>query len=201
MQYSDIAQYVEAGLTDQEIADALKASGLTPRKIALADLLFLLNNRAMLIRLIRPSDTGEKWSGSVVDMILYVNDSGTPEQITAVNQWFSHLTNDRNSYYDTTVVSYAAPLWQMRNLFGGQPTMPTVEDFDAIAGLGGGWLYADVTAVDVADLRLQQERRAAYESIANRANAATEAAAEAYRAPEPTVAEIIAAGESAFGVQ
>lgn len=158
IQYTDIQGYIEAGLTDQQIADALKTSGLTPRKIALADLLFLLNNRAMLIRLIRPSDTGEKWSGTVVNMILSVNDSGTPEQVTSVNQWFSHITNDRNSYYDTTVVEYAAPLLQMRNLFGGQADMPTVEDFDAIAELGGGWRFVDVTAEDVAACKAEHEK-------------------------------------------
>jgi hypothetical protein len=161
LNYTDIQSYVDAGLTDAEIAAALQASGITPRRIAIAELLFELNNRAMLIRLIRPADTGEKWSGTVVNMILYINENGTPEQVTAVNQWFSHITNDRNSYYDTTVVSYAKPLWEMRNQFGGQPGMPSVEDFDAIAALGGGWRFVDVIAEDVAACKAQQEKIAA----------------------------------------
>jgi hypothetical protein len=150
LNYNDIQSYVDAGLSDAEIAAALQASGITPQRISIAELLFELNNRAMLIRLIRPADTGEKWSGTVVNMILAINENGTPEQVTAVNQWFSHITNDRNSYYDTTVEAYAKPLWEMRNQFGGQPGMPSVEDFDSIAALGGGWRFVDVTADDVA---------------------------------------------------
>jgi len=149
LNYNDIQSYVDTGLSDAEIAAALQASGITPQRISIAELLFELNNRAMLIRLIRPADTGEKWSGTVVNMILAINANGTPEQVTAVNQWFSHITNDRNSYYDTTVEAYAKPLWEMRNQFGGQPEMPSVEDFDAIAALGGGWRFVDVTADDV----------------------------------------------------
>jgi len=45
-----------------------------------------------------------------------------------------------------------------------------------------------------------EQRRLAYESIRTRANAAIEAAAEAYRASEPTIEEIVAAGVEAFGV-
>jgi hypothetical protein len=49
----------------------------------------------------------------------------------------------------------------MRNQFGGQPGMPSVEDFDAIAALGGGWRFVDVIAEDVAACKAQQEKIAA----------------------------------------
>jgi len=165
LNYNDIQSYVDAGLSDAEIAAALQASGVTPQRISIAELLFELNNRAMLIRLIRPADTGEKWSGTVVNMILAINANGTPEQVTAVNQWFSHITNDRNSYYDTTIEAYAKPLWEMRNQFGGQPGMPTVEDFDAIAALGGGWRFVDVTAEDVVACKEAKAAQAAEEAF------------------------------------
>jgi len=165
MQYSDIKPYIEAGLTDEEIADALRLSGVTPRKVPISDLLFELNNRAMLVRLIRPADTGEKWAGTVVNMMLYITENGTPEQVMEINQWFSHITNDRNQSYDTTIAQYAAPLWSLRNQFGGQPTMPTVEDFDAIAAIGGGWKFADVTAEDVAECKAAKEKEGAFQPL------------------------------------
>ena len=131
--------------TDQQIVDQLKATGLTPNRIPLADLLFTLNNRGMLIRLIRPADTGEKWAGSVVNMVLALNASGTPEQAFAVNKWFSHITNDRNQFFDTTDPTLAAPFWQLYTLLAGVEGMPSAEDFKAVAALGGGWLFDGLT--------------------------------------------------------
>jgi hypothetical protein len=131
--------------TDAEIVAALKATGLTASRIALGDLLFLLNNRGMLVRLIRPADTGEKWSGTVVNMVLAVNASGTPEQAFAVNQWFSHITNDRNQFFDTTVPEFSAPFWALSRSMADLPTMPSALDFEAVANLGGGWLFSTLT--------------------------------------------------------
>jgi hypothetical protein len=131
--------------SDAENVAALRASGVTAWKIALADLLFTLNNRGMVVRLIRPADTGEKWSGTAVNMVLAINTSGTPEQAFAVNQWFSHITNDRNQFFDTTNPAFSAPFWALSQAVSGSPGMPSAEDFAAVAGLGGGWLFADLT--------------------------------------------------------
>lgn len=131
--------------TPAQVVAQLKATGLTPSKIELGELMDRLNRRKMLTRLLRPTDTGEKWSGTVVDMVLAVNSIGTADQKDAVNMWFSHITGDRNNFFDTTDVSVSAPFWAMRTLFGGQENMPSIADFDAIADLGGGWLYASLS--------------------------------------------------------
>jgi hypothetical protein len=59
---------------------------------------------------------------------------------------------------------------------------------------------AEPTLEQVTEAWNAEQRRLAYESIRTRANAAIEAAAEAYRASEPTIEEIVAAGVEAFGV-
>ena len=38
----------------------------------------------------------------------------------------------------------------MRHGFGDVATMPTIADFDAVADLGGGWLYATLTEAEYA---------------------------------------------------
>lgn len=143
---------IELDLTGKpaEIVAALRATGLTERKIKLADLLFLLNNRGMLIRLIRPADTGEKWAGTAVNMVLAINAGGTQEQAFAVNQWFSHITNDRNEYFDTTLPKFAGAFWSLAQSVAGGEGMPSVEDFAAVSALGGGWLYAGLTVEEFA---------------------------------------------------
>lgn len=137
-----------ASLTPQQIADTLRATGITPRAIELGDLLFLLNNRGMLVRLIRPADGGEKWTGSLVNLINHCNDTANPLALH-VNQFFSHITNDRNKTFDTRQVDYAGLFLLIATTFAGQPTMPTMADFAAVADLGGGWIYADATAESV----------------------------------------------------
>jgi hypothetical protein len=59
---------------------------------------------------------------------------------------------------------------------------------------------AEPTLQQVTEAWNAEQRRLAYESIRTRANSAIEAAAEAYRASEPTIEEIVAAGVEAFGV-
>jgi hypothetical protein len=139
--------------SDAENVAALRASGVTAWKIALADLLFTLNNRGMVVRLIRPADTGEKWAGTVVNMVLALNASGSPEQAAAVNQWFSHITNDRNQFFDTTNPAFSAPFWALSQSVADGPGMPSSADFAAVAALGGGWLFADLTVEQFAAQR------------------------------------------------
>jgi hypothetical protein len=158
--------------TDAEIVATLKATGLTASKIALADLLFLLNNRGMLVRLIRPVDTGEKWAGTVVNMVLAVNSGGSPEYAAAVNQWFSHITNDRNQFFDTTIPDFSAPFWALAQLMGGQQGMPSAADFTAVAALGGGWMFADLTADQFAAQRTAGEAESQKQALRSRLDTA-----------------------------
>lgn len=153
-----------ASLTNEQIASALAASGLTPRAINLGELLFLLNNRGMLVRLIRPADSGEKWSGTLVNLINYCNDTGHPLTLH-VNQFFSHITNDRNETFDTRIASYGSLFATIVSTFAGQPNMPTLDDFQAVANIGGGWLYANVTADQVADALATEQASLAAQSV------------------------------------
>lgn len=141
----EMSQSLGLSGTDAEIVNILKSTGITATKIALGNLLYTLNKRKMLVRLVRPTDTGEKWSGSVIYMILYVNEYGSSDQKVAINEWFSHITNDRNEYFDTTDPTVGGAFLQMAQNFGGVPNMPSAEDFQAIADLGGGWLYSALT--------------------------------------------------------
>lgn len=191
----------QLGMTgdDASIVTQLQATGLTQSKIDLGSLLFVMNERNMLTRLVRPADTGEKWSGTVVNMILFVNANGTEDQKHAINKWFSHITGDRNSYFDTTDVSVSAPFWTMRNMFGGQQTMPSIADFDAVAALGGGWLYATLTEPQYAAQKAAAEKEAAVAAVIVKCNAAREAAEAESRTAESTPTTIASAAETAWG--
>jgi hypothetical protein len=177
IQYSDISALVAEGQTPAQIATALQASGLTHRPIMLGDLLFLLSGRGMMVRLIRPVDSGEKWSGTLVNLINFCNDTEHPLAMP-VNQFFSHITNDRNVRFDTTDPQYAGLFLAIVATFGGQPNMPTVEDFEAVADLGGGWKFSGVDEAAVqAAIALEGKRvviestRAAVNSRTTRINA------------------------------
>jgi hypothetical protein len=148
IQYSYISALVAEGKTPAEIALALQVSGLTHRPIMLGDLLFLLSGRGMMVRLIRPVDSGEKWAGTLVNLINWCNDTEHPLAMP-VNQFFSHITNDRNVRFDTTDPQYAGLFLAIVATFGGQPNMPTVEDFEAVAALGGGYKFAGVNEAAV----------------------------------------------------
>lgn len=131
--------------TDAEIVEQLLASGVTARPIALDELLYTLNMRGMLVKLASPGGGGEKWTGSIMALIGAINQVGSEPQKLAVAIWFSHITNSRNTRWDTTKPEHAAPFWQLYLAFGNQPGMPTVADFETITALGGGWLFADLT--------------------------------------------------------
>jgi hypothetical protein len=133
--------------TPQQIVDQLKASGLTARPIQLDDLMAYLNiPLGMLRRLPRADSDGSKWSGSLFNLLLWVNDNGTQQQKDGLNSFFSHITNDRNRTFDTTQLEFAAQFLAVAQGFGGvSPAFPSAADFEAVAALGGGWLYADLT--------------------------------------------------------
>lgn len=184
-------------LTNEQIASALAASGLTPRAIRLDDLLFLLNNRGMLVRLIRPADSGEKWAGSLVTLINHCNETSHPLTLH-VNQFFSHITNDRNTTFDTRLATYGALFSTIVSTFAGQPNMPTLADFAEVANLGGGWLYASVTAQQVAAALAAEQARLAAENVDAAITAAkNEIINAAEESPTRTLESVAAAYRSA----
>jgi hypothetical protein len=130
--------------TDAQIKDQLISFGLTVRPIPLSDLLFLLNFRGMLTKLVS-NQTDEKWTGTVLSMKAALVAANQTESVAALDRWLSHITNPRNATFDTTSPAHAAPFWAMRTAFAGVSTMPTLADFDAVAELGGGWLFATLT--------------------------------------------------------
>lgn len=127
---------------DSEIVAALRATGLTARHIVLSELLFLLNFRGMLTKLVS-NNSDEKWSGSVLAMKAAI--AADPTATAHVDRWLSHITNPRNTHWDTTDAAYSAPFWALSQAVAGGEGMPTAEDFAAVAALGGGWLFADLT--------------------------------------------------------
>ena len=148
--------------TDAEIVAQVKATGLTARKIKLSDLLFLLNFRGMLTKLVS-NNADEKWTGSVLAMKAAI--SADPVATGHVDRWLSHITNPRNTDWDTADVTYAAPFWALSKAVAGGEGMPTIEDFAAVAALGGGWLYADLTVEQFAAQRTEAEAEQARETL------------------------------------
>lgn len=123
--------------------DAVRAIRITAAHIDLGEMLYLMNFRGMLVRLIRPTDSGEKWSGTLVNMVLA---EGTPANLQlALQQFFSHITNDRNSTFQTNTAEFGGLFATIIAAFADQPAMPTTADFEAVLALGGGWKYAAVT--------------------------------------------------------
>lgn len=184
---------VDIGLTgsDSEIVAALRATGLTARQIVLSELLFLLNFRGMLTKLVS-NNADEKWTGSVLAMKAAI--AADPTATAHVDRWLSHITNPRNTHWDTTDANYSGPFWALSQAVAGGPGMPSVADFAAVAALGGGWLFADLTVEQLA------AQRTAAESIAGKVaalelvtNTAAEAAREEYRKADSTPESIVAA--------
>ena len=124
-----------------------------------------------MTRLIRPTDTGEKWGGSLINLILYATDSLPAEVSRSIETFFSHITDDRSQFFDTTLLAHSAPFWAMSQGFGGSPTMPTVGDFTAVAALGGGWKFADLTTEQFTAQRVAAEMVAAKASLETIADA------------------------------
>jgi hypothetical protein len=136
--------------TDAEIVAQLQASGLTARPIVLSELLFLLNFRGMLTKLVS-NNADEKWTGTVLAMKVAI--AADPVATAHVDRWLSHITNPRNTHWDTTDAAYSAPFWALSQAFAGGSGMPLSADFTAVAALGGGWLFADLTTEQFAAQR------------------------------------------------
>ena len=148
--------------TDTEKVAALKATGVTARSIVLSELLFLLNFRGMLTKLVS-NNSDEKWSGTVLAMKAAIASDAVAT--AHVDRWLSHITNPRNTHWDTTDASYAGAFWALSQAVAGGQGMPSVEDFAAVAALGGGWLFADLTAEQFAAQRAASEALQAQQSL------------------------------------
>ena len=163
-----IQQLEAAGITDDTvIADYLSA--VTKSAVSLDDLLYAMNNRGMLIRRHRIAEDGSKWAGTIKTMLDFVDANGTDAQKDAVGRWFSHITNDRNKVFSLNDPQFAVPFSQIAQAFGGQPGMPSAEDFGAIIALGGGLLYPDgVTVKQIQQARDDHAAEQAQETTKNR---------------------------------
>lgn len=191
---------VELGLTgtDAEIVAALKATGVTASKIDLAYLMELLNFRGML-RKTDGSGGQERWIGTLQNLKSALVAMNQAAAVVAYETWFSHVTNPRQTHWDTLLPEYAAGFWSMKESFAGGEGMPSSEDFAAVAGLGRGWLFADLTAEQLAAQRTAAEsiavKNAALELVVN---TAAEASREEYRKSDSTPQTIIAAAVAAL---
>lgn len=150
-------------MTPAEIVSALKSTGITVQPINRADLVHLLNIRGMLRKIVS-NNSDEKWTGTVLNMQDAILAAGTDEQKAGIRLWFSHITNVSNNIWDTTKVEFAAPFWQMFQVFADGDGMPTTEDFEAIAELGGGWKYGTTTAEQVAEALRKDDLNAIYQA-------------------------------------
>lgn len=161
------AQSLNLSGTDAEIVAALIATGLTAQNISLGHLTLLMRDRSMLTKLTYEDPaTGMKWNGSVINMIIGLRGQSHPA-LAAVNKWFSHITDPRSETFDTTDREIASEFWTLAQNFGGIPTMPSVQDFAAVAALGGGWLFSDLTAEQFAAQRTTAQASAATEAARN----------------------------------
>jgi hypothetical protein len=176
------------GLTgpDAQVVAQLTASGVTYRPIDLGELLFTLNMRGMLVKLAVPGEAGERWNGSIMNMIGAVNAAGSEQQKLALSIWFSHITNPRNVRWDTTRPEHSAAFWALSQAFAGVPTMPSAADFAAIAGLGGGWLFAGLTVEQYAAQRQSAQLAVTKQSLEDAAIDALQAFREALSAWDGT---------------
>ena len=108
----------------------------------------------MLTKLVS-NNSDEKWSGTVLAMKAAI--AGDAVATAHVDRWLSHITNPRNTHWDTTDANYAGAFWALSQAVAGGQGMPSVADFAAVAALGGGWLFADLTTEGFAAQRATAE--------------------------------------------
>jgi hypothetical protein len=135
--YEDIRALHEAGQDAATIAATFNAWGVTEHDIDLAALLYTMNFNGMLTKEVG-NDAAKKWTGTVLVMKEAV--AADASATTSINQWLSHITNQRNSNWQTTRPEYAAPFYALYQIFNNPPNdaVFNVGDLDAIYALGGG---------------------------------------------------------------
>lgn len=117
---------------------------LTAQPISLAYLMELLNFRGML-RKTDGQNGQERWIGTLPNLKAALIAMDQTASVAAYEMWFSHVTNPRQTSWDTSLPGYAASFAAMEAAFAGQENMPTQADFDAVVALGGGRPYASLT--------------------------------------------------------
>ena len=155
---------VSLGLTgtDQEKVDVLKT--LTANPIRLDYLLEMLNFRGML-RKTDGSQGQERWVGTLQNLKAALIALNLAEKVTAYEMWFSHVTNPRQTTWDTRFPQWAAAFYEMELAFAGQSNMPSQADFDAVVSLGGGRPYKTLTLTEYAAQRSAAQAAAALAMI------------------------------------
>lgn len=150
---------VSLGLTgtDQEKVDVLKT--LTANPIRLDYLLEMLNFRGML-RKTDGSQGQERWVGTLQNLKAALIALNLTEKVAAYEMWFSHVTNPRQTTWDTRFPQWAAAFRAMELAFADQPDMPSQADFDAVVALGNGRPYASLT-----DQQFAAQRSAAADQL------------------------------------
>jgi hypothetical protein len=137
------AQELGLGGTPAEKVAVLQT--LTAQPIPLAELLFTLNFRGMLTKVVG-SNEAEKWRGSILTMKAALTAANQTAYVAALDQWLSHITNPRNLTFDTTNPTHAATFAALNAAFGDpQAGIFQAGDFDAVYSLGGGRPYATLT--------------------------------------------------------
>lgn len=133
------------GLTGTAAEKVAVLQTVTAQPIPLADLLFTLNFRGMLTKVVG-SNEAEKWRGSILTMKAALTAANQTVYVAALDQWLSHITNPRNLTFDTTNPVHAATFAALNAAFGDpQAGIFQAGDFDAVYALGGGRPYADLT--------------------------------------------------------
>lgn len=188
--------------TDAEVVAALKATGLTATPIDRATLVHVLNMRGMLTKVVG-NNSDEKWTGTVLNMQDAILAAGTDQQKAGIRLWLSHITNPTNLKWDTTQVDFATPFWQMVQVFAGQQGMPSQADFQALANLGGGWLFANLDEPTYALQKASAQQAAivadGLAAVKDKIDAADDAARTESRKAGATVQSIVAAANAAWG--
>jgi hypothetical protein len=174
--------------TDAGVVAALKATGVTVRKIDLAYLMELLNFRGML-RKTDGAAGSERWVGTLQNLKSALIAMNQTDAVTAYETWFSHVTNPRQSYWDTTIPAYAAGFRAMKMSFADQPTMPSLADFEAVEALGGGSKFETLDESEYSAQRQQAEDDAAAARAAEEAANAAAALAELIANKQAALAE------------
>lgn len=140
--------------TDAEIVAQLQP--VTAQAISLTYLMELLNFRGML-RKTDGSGGQERWQGTLQNLKAALVALNLSDYVTSYELWFSHVTNPRQVSWDTRVPEWASAFLSMEQNFAGGEGMPSVADFAAVAALGGGRPYLDLTVEQFSDQRTAAE--------------------------------------------
>lgn len=176
--------------SDQDKVDALKT--VTANPIMLDYLLELLNFRGML-RKTDGSGGQERWVGTLQNLKSALVAMSLTTEVQAYEMWFSHVTNPRQTTWDTRFPQWASAFHAMEVAFAGQPNMPSQADFDAVVSLGGGRPHKDLTTTEYAAQRSVAQAAAVLAAIDQAyATAQNEIVAPELSSPTRTKASIAA---------